>query len=239
MFALRRYALPRRLQVVLGLALMGLAVAPSARGAAPLDTANATGNGGYWSNVSIHAVSGTSGESPGGTVTFSIGSLYVSGPVTCLRVTGPDRGGGSAVSPTIAIINAAPTTILGGVVTVELVDNGGNGADVMSAQQFGRTPTDCSHPANFVLNAALTDGRAVVFDAPVLPTFKSQCKNGGWRNYPQFKNQGQCVAFVVKQAQKKCLAERAKIGVLAFRNKYGLGPHHVRAMRRCVNQASR
>jgi hypothetical protein len=73
----------------------------------------------------------------------------------------------------------------------------------------------------------------------VLPTSKSQCKHGGWRNYPQFKNQGQCVAFVVNRARQKCLAERAKIGLLAFRNKYGLGPYHVLALRRCVNQASR
>ena len=29
-----------------------------------------------------------------------------------------------------------------------------------------------------------------------LPTDKDQCKNGGWRNYPGFKNQGQCIAFV-------------------------------------------
>ena len=28
------------------------------------------------------------------------------------------------------------------------------------------------------------------------PTSKAQCKNGGWRNFPQFKNQGQCIAFV-------------------------------------------
>ena len=29
-----------------------------------------------------------------------------------------------------------------------------------------------------------------------VPTSKEQCKNGGWRNFPEFKNQGQCVAFV-------------------------------------------
>jgi DNA-binding beta-propeller fold protein YncE len=29
-----------------------------------------------------------------------------------------------------------------------------------------------------------------------VPTSKDQCKNGGWRNFPQFRNQGQCVAFV-------------------------------------------
>jgi hypothetical protein len=28
------------------------------------------------------------------------------------------------------------------------------------------------------------------------PTSKEQCKNGGWRNYLQFTNQGQCLRFV-------------------------------------------
>jgi len=28
------------------------------------------------------------------------------------------------------------------------------------------------------------------------PTSKEQCKGSGWRNYPQFKNQGQCISFV-------------------------------------------
>ena len=34
--------------------------------------------------------------------------------------------------------------------------------------------------------------------APVLiaPTSKDQCKNDGWKNFPQFKNQGQCVSSV-------------------------------------------
>ncbi len=30
----------------------------------------------------------------------------------------------------------------------------------------------------------------------IVPTTKAQCKDGGWRNFPQFKNQGQCIAFV-------------------------------------------
>jgi hypothetical protein len=30
----------------------------------------------------------------------------------------------------------------------------------------------------------------------IVPTNKDQCKNGGWKNYPQFKNQGDCVSFV-------------------------------------------
>lgn len=28
------------------------------------------------------------------------------------------------------------------------------------------------------------------------PASKQECKNGGWQDFPQFKNQGQCVAFV-------------------------------------------
>ena len=37
---------------------------------------------------------------------------------------------------------------------------------------------------------------------PAAPTSKEQCKNGGWRNYPQFKNQGQCVSYVQSQGKK-------------------------------------
>jgi hypothetical protein len=28
------------------------------------------------------------------------------------------------------------------------------------------------------------------------PTSTRQCKHGGWRNFPQFKNEGLCIAFV-------------------------------------------
>ena len=34
--------------------------------------------------------------------------------------------------------------------------------------------------------------------APPAPATVEECKRGGWRNFPGFKNQGQCVAFVVK-----------------------------------------
>jgi hypothetical protein len=35
-----------------------------------------------------------------------------------------------------------------------------------------------------------------VRDAPRLPTTKPECKNGGWKTYGVFKNQGDCVSFV-------------------------------------------
>jgi DNA-binding beta-propeller fold protein YncE len=31
--------------------------------------------------------------------------------------------------------------------------------------------------------------------AVLVPATKAQCKNNGWRNFPQFKNQGQCIGF--------------------------------------------
>jgi hypothetical protein len=35
-----------------------------------------------------------------------------------------------------------------------------------------------------------------VVDAPPLPTTRDDCKNGGWKTYGVFKNQGDCVSFV-------------------------------------------
>ncbi len=39
-------------------------------------------------------------------------------------------------------------------------------------------------------------GHIAVGPLPRFPSAKGQCKHGGWRNFPQFKNQGQCVASV-------------------------------------------
>jgi hypothetical protein len=178
----------------------------------------------------VDAHSGPSGESPSGTYQYGDGFIGLQGPVTCLSVTG-NRAvvGGQATSPFGGSI---------GVVAV-IVDNGAAGPDTLVMAMVPTVPLVC--PAGLPAPPApLTSGNFVVFDAPALPTSTTQCKKGGWRHYgSMFKNQGQCVAFVVKQARQNCLAERAKIGLMAFRNKYGLGPYHVRAMRRCVNQTSR
>ena len=47
----------------------------------------------------------------------------------------------------------------------------------------------------------LVDDAAFKTYVTVPLTSKSQCKNGGWRNFPQFRNQGQCVSFVERQSQ--------------------------------------
>jgi hypothetical protein len=40
------------------------------------------------------------------------------------------------------------------------------------------------------------DGAVRILGRLALPTSKEQCKNDGWRDYPQFKNEGDCVSFV-------------------------------------------
>jgi hypothetical protein len=49
--------------------------------------------------------------------------------------------------------------------------------------------------------AVLTESFTSSLTQPVLivPTSEEQCKHGGFQNFPQFKNQGQCVSFVEHQ----------------------------------------
>jgi hypothetical protein len=69
-------------------------------------------------------------------------------------------------------------------------------------------PTECPGPNGpFPEGLPVQDppapifGDIVVVDAQPSPTSKAQCKNGGWRNFAGFTNQGQCVAFVERHPQ--------------------------------------
>jgi hypothetical protein len=135
----------------------------------------------------LDATSGPSGENPSGLVRFAVLNLNIpfGGPVTCLAVTG-----------NTAIINfqdqMAPA---GQIINFHVTDDQ---PDTFSLGPMGRAPTDCSpnvHPIPG-LAGPLISGDITVVDAQPPPTTKQQCKNGGWRNFPQFKSQGQCIAFV-------------------------------------------
>jgi 6-phosphogluconolactonase (cycloisomerase 2 family) len=76
----------------------------------------------------------------------------------------------------------------------------------------------------------------IAVSPPAMPATKEQCQHGGWREFG-FKNQGRCVRFVKRNAREDCRAEREEIGRKAFREKYGSGKHHRRAMHRCVKEA--
>ena len=83
---------------------------------------------------------------------------------------------------------------LTGPYTVTIQTPNGNfhdeGTSVVQVQTIGSATT---HDEKFTSSLA----------QPVLiaPTSKDQCKNGAWKDFPQFKNQGQCVSFVPSHSQ--------------------------------------
>jgi hypothetical protein len=131
----------------------------------------------------IDATSGPSGENPTGEVRFDIfGFINLGGPVTCLAVSG-----------NTATINVEDQVFGFGVVTVQVLDGQ---PDTFDSFPAGRAPTDCSPLPPVPFGGPVSGGDIVVVDAPPLPTSKAQCKEGGWRNFGIFKNQGDCVSFV-------------------------------------------
>lgn len=194
------------LSVLAGLAVMTLMLgSPASAVQVPSlpDSVSVTGNtvDGAFANIDIIApCSSTTCATPGpGFVSADVAPFYfpVSGSVTCLSVTGPDQGFGTPAAPTTAVLRFS-TSI--GLDEVTVVDAGANNpqsgpieATIQAAPVAG-SATDCSTPLTG--GHQLTDGHAAVFDAPVLPTTKDQCKRDGWRNFPQFNNQGDCIQFV-------------------------------------------
>jgi hypothetical protein len=141
------------------------------------------------------AHSGPSGENPSGSAVWFDRTDVFGGPVTCLTVTG-NRA-------TIGFENQRnlPELVKGGFLFVE--DNGTQEAvpdNVRGQLLFDASPTVC--PPNTAVYRPGDDGDTVksgdltVHDAPPLPSSKDQCKNGGWRTFGVFKNQGGCVSFV-------------------------------------------
>jgi hypothetical protein len=161
---------------------------------------------GHFLSVSLNASSGPAGENPSGTVIFRehFGSpstdFITRAVVTCLSVSG-----------NVAIIGVTGQTQLSGPEAGLIRVRDGGPAAGQDTYQFASVsgpgdgpplpgPTTCSSfPGGF---PAITQvgtnakGDLSVVDAPAVPTTKPQCKNGGWRTYGVFKNQGDCVSFV-------------------------------------------
>ena len=148
-----------------------------------------------WS-FEFEAHSGPSGEDPSGLVDlgFRLQSMpsnfvHLEGHVTCLSVSGNDAVVGFEVDPPGAFGFTG--------VIVHVVDNGPAGSDPPDTVRpvSVNDPTSCDlSPIIPVLD--VVEGDVTVTDAPALPASRSQCLNGGWRAFPGFKNQGQCIAFV-------------------------------------------
>ena len=143
----------------------------------------------------LNATSGPSGENPTGQVRFDVIFLVspLAGPVTCLAVRGDTatinfRDQASSFIVTVQVSEAVPSI---------------GQPDAFDAFPAGRAPTDCSPLPPSSFGAVLESGNITIVDAPPLPTAREQCKNGGWRNFPGFKNQGDCVSFVATRGRNR------------------------------------
>jgi hypothetical protein len=143
----------------------------------------------------IDAHSGPSGENPTGEVTLSTRAGPFTSSVTCLTVTANRATIGVDFQP---LLGAPP--LGGGFLFVE--DNDGADQDAFSnaLTPTGEPPSVCPANPSTALSPNLGDD-ITVHDAVPRPTSKDQCKNGGWRNFPGFKNQGECVASVERRPQ--------------------------------------
>ena len=169
-------------------AVGAILVLPSAAGAqVPTgDSVVGSGDTATGNSFSFDVSSGPSGENPtGGSSALLADFLYRSTSVDCLAVSGNVAITAGGLAPNPFALTYYKTTV---------VDNGPTGDAVGVA---GATPPfDCTEPLGFECCTPPTSGNIVVVDAPPLPTSQRQCKNGGWRNFSGFRNQGQCVAFV-------------------------------------------
>jgi hypothetical protein len=146
--------------------------------------------------IRLDAHSGPLGENPSGSALYSLRQSYSGGPVTCLTVDGRRA------------VVGGQDDILWGAYLILVEDNAGTGTPDRFAYNFLSTPSGlpeppagCPDPDDFVPNdgpiQTVIEGDLVVHDAgPPVPTGKGQCKSGGWRNFPGFKNQGSCISFV-------------------------------------------
>jgi hypothetical protein len=132
---------------------------------------------------SIDVRSGPSGENPVGSLQLFIA---FDNP-TCLAI----RSGGGQVADE-AVINFR-NTLTGARVLVRIA--GGTSGPRLIGLSTASSATDCSFVPPVSI-AEVIEGGITIVDAPPLPTTTAQCTNGGWRNFPGFKNQGDCVSFV-------------------------------------------
>jgi DNA-binding beta-propeller fold protein YncE len=120
-----------------------------------------------------------------------------------LNPLGPDTVSQYDVGADGALISKTPPTVAAGSDSFAVaVSPDGQSAYVAnlsgsSVSQYDVGPGGTLLPKSPPTIAAGFDPDDVaVSPLPRMPTIKAQCKNGGWSNFPQFKNQGECIAFV-------------------------------------------
>ena len=177
-------------------AVAGPAAAQAPAGDSVVGTATGQFGGGSPVTYNIDARSGPNGENPTGQVTATTGgSIFFSGPVTCLNVQG-----------NIALLKLQSTQgAFIGLVSMRITDNSGSTTpDLIQSTAGSGVSNECASPEpSYILPSIVTSGAIVVTDTPPLPTSTDQCKNGGWQTYGVFKNQGDCVSFVATKGKNQ------------------------------------
>ena len=144
------------------------------------------------------AHSGPSGE-PGGTVRYRLeyrdGSALIDyvAPVTCLDVDANEATIGLDLSAFEPPNFPSPGT----AIVIWVVDGGVTGPDFFTYDTLFE-PASCDRPREREL-LPVAEGDILVTEAPrPVPTTKDQCRDGGWRDFAIFQNQGQCIAYVAQ-----------------------------------------
>jgi hypothetical protein len=149
--------------------------------------------------------------SAGADITGVSGQTFTSASFTLANATQCQGG-----SPRFNVFTSAGTFFLGCNNVTPTMNADGTAtytftaATLAAAGQQVPTPTGTISSAEVLIDVQGTaDLSNITFngaaEVPVVgtPTSKDQCKNGGWRSFtnPTFKNQGQCVSFVVHHTQ--------------------------------------
>jgi hypothetical protein len=158
----------------------------------------------------IDAHSGPGGEAPTGTVVFAtgerVGLQTDFGSVSCLAAS----GNRASIGVNFQGFDPVPSEAHAAVLYVE--DLGGEGQDKIAVQNLApgvTAPSVCPvvRPPGVPLQATFAvdfdDWHIVVIDTVVRPTSKDECKNGGWRTFGAFKNQGDCLSLVATKGKNQ------------------------------------
>jgi hypothetical protein len=140
-------------------------------------------------SFSFDVRSGPSGGNPTGSFTSTVlGQTFAGTTIECLLVSGNTATFVFDTTPPGARFKVTVTddNVGGDLFGIIVLDPG--------------TPVDCSPvPETFI--GFITVGDIVVHDAPVPPTSRAECTNGGWKTFGAFKNQGDCVSFVATKGK--------------------------------------
>jgi hypothetical protein len=146
----------------------------------------------------------------GADITGANGQTFTSASFT-LASTSQCQGG----SPRFDVVTSDGTFFLGCNNVIPTINSDGTAtytftaATLAAAGQQVPTPTGTISAVDILIDVQgsadisnITFNGVTEVPAPVVPTSKDQCKNGGWQNFtdPSFKNQGQCVSFFEHQS---------------------------------------